>query len=193
MDDVVSERVSQTNARSIVEIAHLDNIGCNCLHFCSRRQDQQLQVRLCMTSTLRNESTPLNMRAVRRWFSERPGPKTSAKDMYLGNLSFLRFACSASCVYGHAGRLKDSCFSAVAVLAGAAAAYHTWYALPAAACQQVAHEGHHDGETEFANWSATHKVRPQQLFEPETIEDLQRVVAQCHATGDTYKQALQKL
>ena len=78
----------------------------------------------------------------------------------------------------------DSCFSAVAVLAGAAAAYHTWYALPAAACQQVAHEGHHDGETEFANWSATHKVRPQQLFEPETIEDLQRVVAQCHAAGD---------
>jgi hypothetical protein len=78
----------------------------------------------------------------------------------------------------------DSCFSAVAVLAGAAAAYHTWYALPAAACQQVAHEGHHDGETEFANWSATHKVRPQQLFEPETIEDLQRVVAQSHAAGD---------
>ncbi len=87
----------------------------------------------------------------------------------------------------------DSCFSAVAVLAGAAAAYHTWYALPAAACQQVAHEGHHDGETEFANWSATHKVRPQQLFEPETIKDLQRVVAQCDATGDTYQQALQKL
>lgn len=77
-----------------------------------------------------------------------------------------------------------SCISAVAVLAGAAAAYHTWYALPAAACQQVAHEGHHDGESEFANWSATHKVRPQQLFEPETIEDLQRVVARCHAAGD---------
>lgn len=83
-----SRSVSRKHTRSIVEIAQykarLADIGCNFLHFCSRRQDQQLQVRLCMTSTLRNESTSLSMQAVRRWFQERSGPKTSAKDMYVG-------------------------------------------------------------------------------------------------------------
>ena len=72
------------NVRSIVENAHLDNIECNCLHLCSLRQGQQHQVRLCLTRTLRRESKPLNMHPVRRWFSERPGPKASSKDMYVG-------------------------------------------------------------------------------------------------------------
>lgn len=72
------------NVRSIVENAHLDNIECNCLHLCLHRQGQQHQVRLCLTRTLRRESKPLNMHPVRRWFSERPGPKASSKDMYVG-------------------------------------------------------------------------------------------------------------
>ena len=131
-----------------------------------------------MTKSLCNESTPLNVLSAGGFQNAQvprhlPKTCTSAFDIL-----------AAICVYSNGGWLIGSCFSAVAVLAGAAAAYHSWYALPAAACQQVAHEGHHDGETEFANWSATHKVRPQQLFEPETVEDLQRVVAQCHAAGD---------
>ncbi len=73
---------------------------------------------------------------------------------------------------------------AVAVLAGATAAYQAWSAFPAAAaCQQVASDAQQEDDNEFANWSATHKVRPRQLFEPESVKDLQRVVAQCHASG----------
>lgn len=73
--------------------------------------------------------------------------------------------------------------TAVTLLAGVAAAYHTWYTFPAAAaCQQVAVD-QQDDDNEFANWSATHRVRPRQLFEPETTEELQKMVAQCHASG----------
>ena len=74
--------------------------------------------------------------------------------------------------------------AAAVVLVGTTAAYHTWYAFPASFCQQAV-DTRQDDTREFVNWSGTHKVRPRQLYEPETTEDLQQIVAQCHKTGIT--------
>ena len=68
-----------------------------------------------------------------------------------------------------------------AALVGATAAYHFWASSPQHTLCQEAVSAEEDNE--FENWSATHKVRPQALFQPETTQDLQQVVAKRHASG----------
>ena len=76
--------------------------------------------------------------------------------------------------------IRVSC-AAVAAVAGVAAALNSaWLQNEPAECQQAAEQNE---DTEFVNWSATHKVRPKQLFQPETTDELKQVVASCHASG----------
>ncbi|KAL3159108.1 hypothetical protein ABBQ32_011105 [Trebouxia sp. C0010 RCD-2024] len=86
------------------------------------------------------------------------------------------------------GDIQGSCLpktfpkAAGFALVGAAAAYQLWATAPAqTVCQEALCET--ADEQEFVNWSATHKVRPRQLFQPETVHELQQVVASCHASG----------
>lgn len=122
----------------------------------------------------------LKLHADRRRISRQLRTKTPSKSRYV-----LPAIHHGAVIHSHSisalSSLPDA--AAVAVLAGAAAAYHTLYAVPAAACQQVANDPQQQDDNEFANWSETHKVRPKHLFEPETDEDLQRVVAKCHESG----------
>lgn len=41
----------------------------------------------------------------------------------------------------------------------------------------------HDEEHSFSNWSGTHHVRPARLYEPETHEELERIVQNAHLKG----------
>ena len=40
-----------------------------------------------------------------------------------------------------------------------------------------------EGAGHFTNWSGTHEVRPKWLFEPETTEELESIVATAHQKG----------
>ena len=40
-----------------------------------------------------------------------------------------------------------------------------------------------EGAGHFTNWSGTHEVRPKRLYEPETTEELESVVATAHQKG----------
>ena len=74
------------------------------------------------------------------------------------------------------------CPAAGFALVGVAAAYQLWTTAPAttqALCEEA-------DEHEFENWSATHRVRPKHLYQPETTQELQQVVADCHASGGAY-------
>ena len=79
-------------------------------------------------------------------------------------------------------RIFLCCPAAGFALVGAATAYQLWTTAPATTvCQQALCEEADDHE--FENWSATHKVRPKQLFQPETTQELQQIVADCQTSG----------
>jgi hypothetical protein len=43
---------------------------------------------------------------------------------------------------------------------------------------EVSGEGGH-----FVNWSNTHEVSPRRLYQPETIDELEKIVAKAHING----------
>ena len=59
--------------------------------------------------------------------------------------------------------------------AAGAGGYYVWYAREA--------PERYDGEAELVNWSHTHAVAPRRLYEPETVPELERTVAQAHRQG----------
>lgn len=94
----------------------------------------------------------------------------------------VRVTKNAACTYLALSHISLCCPAAGFALLGAAAAYQLWNTTPAATvCQHAVCEEADDHH--FENWSATHKVRPKQLFQPETTQELQQVVADCQASG----------
>ena len=53
---------------------------------------------------------------------------------------------------------------------------------------QQQHEPHPDefeNENHLVNWSETHECRPKRFYQPETHEELETLVAEAHAKGET--------
>uniref|UniRef100_A0A061QTN3 L-galactono-1,4-lactone dehydorogenase n=1 Tax=Tetraselmis sp. GSL018 TaxID=582737 RepID=A0A061QTN3_9CHLO len=79
---------------------------------------------------------------------------------------------------GTGGGRNLAAIAGVAVFAGAG--YALWRRDQSATSTEVNQEL---GGAHLVNWSGTHEVTPQRLYQPETLEELERIVAEAHNEG----------